>query len=92
MQVSELSPKTSYISSRGKKIPRYLYHMTSKKNYESMLKDGFIKTGHDAYLDSNLDGIFMFDLKNFIKRAGKGNNKFIKRLGGRVFNNYSFKY
>ena len=68
MQVSDLSPKTSYISSRGKKIPRYLYHMTSKKNYESMLKDGFIKTGHDAYLDSNLDGIFMFDLKNFIKR------------------------
>lgn len=48
-------------------IPRYLYHMTRKKNYEQMLKDGVI----NKYIDtggSGLSGVFMFDLKNFEKR------------------------
>lgn len=48
-------------------IPRYLYHMTRKKNYEQMLKDGVI----NKYIDtggSGLSGAFMFDLKNFEKR------------------------
>lgn len=48
-------------------IPRYLYHMTLKQNYEKMLSDGFIKTYPDYVIDE-LDGIFMFDLKNFEKR------------------------
>lgn len=49
-------------------LPRYLYHVTSRKNYESILKSGEIRTSHDAYLASNLEGVFMFDLKNFAKR------------------------
>lgn len=49
-------------------VPRYLYHVTSKKNYEGMLKKGVIKAGQDAALESNLNGVFMFDLKNFTKR------------------------
>lgn len=49
-------------------IPRYLYHITNKNNYEKMLKDGFIKMSHDANPETNLEGIFMFDLKNFTQR------------------------
>lgn len=48
-------------------VPRYLYHMTRKKNYEQILEKGLINaysdTGH-----SDLFGVFMFDLKNFEKR------------------------
>lgn len=48
-------------------VPRYLYHMTRKKNYEQILEKGLINaysdTGH-----SDLCGVFMFDLKNFEKR------------------------
>ena len=49
-------------------IPRYLYHLTTKKNYNSMLKDGFIKTHHDACATLNLDGVFLFEMINFVKR------------------------
>lgn len=57
--------KTSFAQ---RKIPRNLYHLTSKKNYLSMLKDGIIKTSHDADPTTNLNGVFLFDMKNFIKR------------------------
>jgi len=49
-------------------IPRYLYHVTTKKNYEAMLKSGEIIGSHDGNFMSNLEGVFMFDLKNFLKR------------------------
>ncbi len=48
-------------------IPRYLYHVTSKVNYDSMLKCGFIKTSQDAGI-SDLNGVFMFAMQNFAKR------------------------
>ena len=51
-------------------IPRYLYHLTTKENYNSMLKDGFIKTSHDVELSSNLEGVFLFEMINFVKRWG----------------------
>jgi len=47
------------------KIPRYTYHMTSKKNYESMVKDGFIKPSNSGLLGK---GVFMTELTNFFKR------------------------
>lgn len=49
-------------------VPRYLYHLTTDKNYQQMLKDGYIKANHDADLSSNLSGVFMLDLRNFTKR------------------------
>lgn len=49
-------------------IPRYLYHVTSKKNYDLMLKSGEIFGTHDGNIMSNLEGVFLFDLKNFSKR------------------------
>ena len=48
-------------------LPRYLYHMTTKQNYDSMLKSGKIYTSHDAGM-SSLEGVFMFDMQNFSKR------------------------
>lgn len=49
-------------------IPRFLYHITSKKNYDSMLKSGIIKTSEDSNRASELKGVFLFDMKNFVKR------------------------
>ncbi len=49
-------------------IPRFLYHITSRENYSSMLKDGIIKTSADVCPVSKLNGVFMFDMKNFAKR------------------------
>lgn len=52
----------------SRKIPRYIYHMTSKANYESMLRDGYIKTSdYKLHVDK---GIYAFDLPNFYKRWG----------------------
>lgn len=44
-------------------IPRYLYHLTSKDAYESMLKDGAVKITEKEFAP----GVFMFDLMNFFK-------------------------
>ena len=53
-----------------RKIPRYVYHFTNEKAYDSILKDGFIKTSdYDLYTDKA--GIFMVDLWNFFKFWGK---------------------
>ena len=49
-------------------VPRYLYHLTTKNNYQQMLKDGYIKGYHDEDIRTNLSGIFMLDLRNFTKR------------------------
>ena len=67
MQISNTVTEKSIFTSKGKKIPRYLYHVTNEKNYNSIMKDGVIKTSHDSYLESNLNGVFLFDLKNFLK-------------------------
>ena len=67
MQILNSVSEKSFITSKGKKIPRYLYHVTNEKNYNSIVKDGIIKTSPDAYPESNLNGVFLFDLKNFLK-------------------------
>lgn len=48
------------------KIKRYLYHMTSEENYQSMLRDGKIHVPDDAHM--NEQGVFMTDLQNLLKR------------------------
>jgi hypothetical protein len=47
------------------KIPRFIYHMTNKSNYESMLKDGVIKTTNDDFFGK---GVFATELTNLFKR------------------------
>lgn len=49
-------------------IPRYLYHLTSKKNYDSILKTGMLNAYQDTDTTTNLNGVFLFDLTNFLKR------------------------
>lgn len=49
------------------KLKRYLYHFTTRENYESMLRSGCIRTSKDGCLKT-LDGVFMTDLENLTKR------------------------
>lgn len=49
------------------KIPRYLYHVTTKSNYESMLKTGTLRVSNESGLGS---GVFMLELQNMIKHYG----------------------
>lgn len=61
--------KINNISFGRHKIPRHVYHFTNKKNYDSMLKDGFIKlSDSDPYLVGK--GIFILDLQNYFKHWG----------------------
>lgn len=55
---------------QSRKIPRYIYHLTSNENYNSMLKDGFInKEGMPRlYIEK---GIYTLELSNFFKFWGK---------------------
>lgn len=52
------------LSFGNKKIPKFLYHLTTEENYSSMLKDKNVKTT----CTSTLQGIFMIELNNFLKR------------------------
>ena len=60
---------TQIIKTIGKhKIPRFIYHMTNKSNYQSMLCDGIIKTSQDGLLGN---GVFTTELTNLFKRWRK---------------------
>ncbi len=53
----------------SKKIPRYIYHMTTKSKYESIMRDGFIKmSGSKLNVEK---GVYAFDLCNFFNCWGK---------------------
>ena len=49
-----------------KKVPRYIYHFTNEHAYNSMLKDGFIRTSeNDPYIKKQ--GVHFIELSNFMK-------------------------
>lgn len=52
----------------GRKIPRYIYHLTTKSNYEQIREQGYIKMSKD-YL-SGINAVYFVDWQNFIKRWG----------------------
>lgn len=52
------------------KIPRFLYHLTTKSNYEKMLKTGVMKTSKEGLCG---EMVFLLDIKNFFKRWTKFN-------------------
>ena len=70
--------KSFSVSFRHKKIPRYIYHFTGQSQYESMLKDGYIRAkDNDYYLRT--PAIFAVDLQMFLKNWGINkawNNKY----------------
>ena len=54
------------IHSIGKhKVPRYIYHLTNKRNYEAMVKSGVIRTSENEMIGR---GVFAIELTNFFKR------------------------
>ena len=62
------------------KIPRYLYHVTTKANYESMLKTGTLRVSDPGGLGS---GVYMLELQNMIKHYGNHNGyRGLERLLG----------
>lgn len=62
------------------KIPRYLYHVTTKANYESMLKTGALRVSDPGGLGS---GVYMLELQNMIKHYGNHNGyRGLERLLG----------
>lgn len=51
------------------KTPRYIYHFTNRKAYNSMLNDGFIRAGdRDPY--NTKPSVYAVDLVNFMKFWG----------------------
>ena len=46
------------------KIPRYLYHITTKENYSKMLKTGYINISQDCPRGK---GLYMFEMQNMLK-------------------------
>ena len=65
MEINRITSKTSF---EGKKVPRYLYHITTKTNYGKMKKSGYILMSKD-YL-SQKHAIFLLDWQNFLKQWG----------------------
>ena len=62
------------------KIPRYLYHVTTRANYENMLKTGTLRVSNPGGLGS---GVYMFELQNMIKHYGNHNGyRGLERLLG----------
>ena len=51
------------------KIPRYIYHLTNKKSYNTMLKEGVLKSNYEAVLVMKC--VFGVELVNFLKHWGK---------------------
>lgn len=47
------------------KIPRYLYHLTTRKNYNQMLQNGYLKISKDC---PRGDGVYMFEMQNMLKQ------------------------
>ena len=61
-------------SSKISVIPEYLYHLTNKKHYKLILKDGKILMSRDTTdRIPKCPGVFMIDIKNFFRNWG--NNK-----------------
>ena len=52
------------------KIPRFLYHLTTKSNYQKMLETGAMNPAKEGLCGEN---IFMLDITNFFKRWTKFN-------------------
>lgn len=52
-----------------KNIPDYLYHLTTKENYQNILRDGVIKQNQDRIL--NKHAVFTVEQNNFINEWSK---------------------
>ena len=62
MEIKSQYTSKNFTSHNG--IPKYLYHLTTNKNAENILKNG---TFVNSTVNETISGLFMFDLKNFLK-------------------------
>ncbi len=61
--------KTSIIhTKKNKDIPEFIYHITSKENYEKILKDGKMKISSFEAMGDNCKGIYFVDKDNFLQK------------------------
>lgn len=68
------------------KIPRFLYHLTTKSNYSKMLETGIMKPAKEGLCGEN---IFMLDITNFFKHwtkfnaiGGNHQKRLLKKVSG----------
>lgn len=47
------------------KVPEFLYHMTTKRNYRAIMKDGLLRMHNDGRFGQ---GVFTLDLKNYFEK------------------------
>lgn len=59
--LSSVHKKDSYLI-----VPKYLYHLTSKKNFDSIMQSGKLKTSSWEKVQDGLDGVYMLDEENFL--------------------------
>ena len=59
------STKNLNLSIEGNRMPRYIYHFTSKKNAELIFNSGYLEPADDMLFGK---GCFAVDLQNFLKR------------------------
>ena len=50
-------------------LPRFIYHLTSKANYDAIVSTGYIRPANDTLFKGQ--GIFAVDLANLFKRWGR---------------------
>ncbi len=61
--------KTSIIHLKRKQnIPEFIYHITSKENYEKILKDGKMKFSSFEAMGGNCKGVYFVDKDNFLNK------------------------
>ena len=65
MQIKNYICQTKY----GKhKIPRFIYHITSKNNYNKLLSDGTLRMSEDLFCG---EGVFASELDNIFKNSAR---------------------
>lgn len=78
MQIQNTQQQNNAMCFGNKKVPRYIYHFTRREYYDSMLRDGCIRSLNiDSFIDK--PAIFAVDLQQFFKNWGFNNawnNKF----------------
>ena len=58
--------KSLNLQNEGNRVPRFIYHLTSKENAETIFANGKLEPKTDDLLFGN--GIFAIDLQNYFKR------------------------
>lgn len=67
MNINNYNTYNRNFNFKGHQIPKFLYHLTNEKAYNSIKRDGRLMANSN---DGLIKGIFMIELSNFFKRWG----------------------